>query len=312
MGLVGHVGCSSDSGTESSVDASTDRGIILPPDAQAPLCDLTKPFGEPVFIPSANVPGGESGSFSSDELTFYSQNNTANGFHLYSATRPSRDCSFTPPTLLKNVNNTTGAGDYDPFITYDGLELFFSSDRQINDASTWFDLYYATRTSTDDDFSAPTPVPNLNTSLLDRAPALSADKKTLYFNSTGYGDSKGGIYKSARSGPNFGAARHIDLGTTTGDSSPIPSPDELTLYFFSERGGSVGSGDIWMATRPTKDADFGPPTNKGAVATLNTTASEGPRSISPDGCRMYLVTDRPTPNNAGTGKYNMWVATRPN
>jgi hypothetical protein len=69
----------------------------------------------------------------------------------------------------------------------------------------------------------------------------------------------------------------INLGATVNstamDRAPAVSKDGLSLYFSSNRLGSVGmSEDIYVSQRETRDGEWGPPTNLGPI--INTTLSE--------------------------------------
>jgi hypothetical protein len=83
------------------------------------------------------------------------------------------------------------------------------------------------------------------------------------------------------------------------------SADGLELYFVSQsRPGGQGKWDIWVSTRQTKDADWGPPENLGP--TVNTSSSDWHASISADGLSLYIASERPGGYTAG----DMWVTTR--
>ncbi len=62
-----------------------------------------------------------------------------------------------------------------------------------------------------------------------------------------------------------------ELTTAYTDGCPMQSPDGLTLYFASNRPGSVGGLDIYVSNRASTDAAWGDPVNLTAV---NTTANE--------------------------------------
>jgi hypothetical protein len=85
----------------------------------------------------------------------------------------------------------------------------------------------------------------------------------------------------------------------------IISPDDLELYFMSNRGGGMGGYDIWVSTRPTPNDPWGPPVN--LDPTINTASLDCPAWISPDGLILFIITDRP----GGFGGYDTWMARRP-
>jgi hypothetical protein len=82
------------------------------------------------------------------------------------------------------------------------------------------------------------------------------------------------------------------------------SADGLTLYFNSNRPGGYGSSDIYMTTRATKGAPWGPAVNLGPK--VNGPASEAWPWISADGLELYLSSTRP----GGYGDWDFWVTKR--
>ena len=66
---------------------------------------------------------------------------------------------------------------------------------------------------------------------------------------------------SANAGFTFGTPTNLGPGinTTYGEEGPSISADGLSIYFQSSRPGGQGSWDIWVSTRQTKDAEWGPP-----------------------------------------------------
>ena len=82
------------------------------------------------------------------------------------------------------------------------------------------------------------------------------------------------------------------------------SIDGLELYFSSDRAGGYGGYDVWVATRPTTEDDWGSPTNLGP--TVNSSSDDECPDISVDGLSLYLTSNRP----GGHGAKDIWVATR--
>lgn len=91
------------------------------------------------------------------------------------------------------------------------------------------------------------------------------------------------------------------------DGSPTISADGLELYFHSTRAGGAGDADIWVATRATKDDEWGKPVNLGPV--VNSPASEVAPSISADGLSLYFC-DWGIPRPGGFGETDLWVTKR--
>jgi peptidoglycan-associated lipoprotein len=82
------------------------------------------------------------------------------------------------------------------------------------------------------------------------------------------------IYTTAREGSNWSEPVKLELG---GDSThvvghPALSSDELMIIFSADFDGSVGGKDLWVATRESASASFGPAKNLGEV--INTLGEE--------------------------------------
>lgn len=90
--------------------------------------------------------------------------------------------------------------------------------------------------------------------------------------------------------PTFENARHVaELGSAAHDWGPSVTPDGLTVFFSSNRGGDF---DIWTATRPARHLPFGAPV---AAEVLNTAGRENDPSISADGLAICFDSDRSPP-----------------
>jgi len=111
---------------------------------------------------------------------------------------------------------------------------------------------------------------------------------------------------SANAGFTFGTPTNLGPGinTTYGEEGSSISADGLSLYFQSDRPGGQGSWDLWVARRPTIDAEWGPPENLGP--TLNTPSIEGSPFISADDLSLYFASNHP----GGFGGFDLWVTTR--
>jgi Tol biopolymer transport system component len=102
----------------------------------------------------------------------------------------------------------------------------------------------------------------------------------------------------------------INLGATVNstamDRAPAVSKDGLSLYFSSNRLGSVGmSEDIYVSQRETRDGEWGPPTNLGPI--INTTLSEQVPALSRDGHLLFFASNRTL---GGFGGLDIWVSRR--
>jgi hypothetical protein len=274
------------------------------PNAEAgpPACNPASPFGTPVLVAGLESTATEGGlRLTPDETTGFFWSTRAGGpgtTNLYVATRTDRTAAFANVTLLSSIN--MAGNQYDPTVTADALTLAFGSDRASTDGT--YDLFLATRATTADDFGGVTPLSSLNTSSNDQQPFLLPDGSEIYFSSDRSGDSD--IYRAfTASGGGFGTPSAVTEINTAGiaDEHPVVSADDLTIFFSSTRAGGLGNIDVWTATRANTASPFGALTD---VQPVNTTSKDIPDWISPDGCRLYLHSDR------DGGSPHEYVATR--
>lgn len=209
---------------------------------------------------------------------------------------------FEPPVPLTELN--TERQEKSPCISDDGLELWFQSDRVEAFGVTYW-VYVARRTHTAAPFGEPERI------VVDAAnPDLSSDGLTLWIaRDTDLGEGVNidlfVMRRTSRDEP-FGAPEPVDeLNTPHKDGSSSITADELTVVFHSDRPGSVGTTDIWMATRASKDLPFDPPFLLPSVD-VNTAALDFTPSITPDGLTLYFASTR----EGGSGRSDIWVARR--
>lgn len=89
------------------------------------------------------------------------------------------------------------------------------------------------------------------------------------------------------------------------DHAAIMSKDEKTMYFTSNRTGSVaGSEDIWVSTRKTRNSPWGKPFPLGP--TINSPAMERVRSFADDDRILLFQSDR----TGGFGFTDIWAVYR--
>ena len=220
----------------------------------------------------------------------------------------------TPTNLGPTVNSSSDDGGTS--ISADGLTLFFASDRPGGYGS--FDLWVATRGTTEDDWGEPTNIgPTVNSSAGEGGPSISADGLSLFFSDVlwalslpprpgGYGD--GDLWVTTRETINDDWGPPVNLGppvnTSAFEGGTSISANGLELYFTSNRAGGSGAWDLWVTTRATIDDPWVTPVNLGP--TVNSSADELCPSISSDGLALYFHSDRP----GGYGERDLWVTTR--
>lgn len=281
--------------------SGTDGTVVVPPPSDAgadvvtptdpPPCDVTKPFGPPVKL-STLATGGDEGAlhFLPDERTVFFSADRKDGKanDLWTATRTTITDSFTNLTRLTFASSASE--EKDPMVTTDGRTMFFTR----ND-----NLWMATRASTSDPFSQ-TELKSLNTAR-ELSPFYSEVAKVLYFSSN-----KDGTFRIVRSAYVLGGtpeapvhAGGLDL-TPGDDTTPVLSPDGLTIYFASARPGGKGKTDLWRATR---DSLIAPWANSTILSELSSASEDYVSWISPDDCRIYFHSNR-------EGSFHAYVSAR--
>jgi len=219
---------------------------------QATRTSVTGTFSTPVLLGPINTTNTEDRPVvTADNLSLYAHSNASGTVHIYVATRTSAAAQFGSLALVPGVNGTGNTVDADPWISADGLTMYFASTRDGT-----YDIFRSTRPSTITDFGAPAAVAELDSTSVDDAPVLSADGLEIFFasnraqGSTGRND----IWHATRAttADGFGAPAMLSelSGTTSEDFPTWVSADRCTLLITSDRAGGNGSYDIWIATRP--------------------------------------------------------------
>jgi hypothetical protein len=246
-------------------------------------------------------------SMESDHLTMW----FSGGGAIWFATRGSTDVPFTGRTQAGRVINDGRSWDSSPGISSNGLELAFQSGRGSPGGNANIDLFLARRATITSPFETPVRMPpGVNSEQSEGGPDFSADGLTLLFDSRrpgGFGNLD--LYQTVRPDLNSEFGPPVSLGSLinsrSDDRSPCLSSDGTALLFDSDRQDGSGSYDIYLATRPTPDASFGPPVSLGSM--VNSADPEAAPCLSRDGQTLYFVSlGRP----GGVGKSDIWVSRR--
>lgn len=116
---------------------------------------------------------------------------------------------------------------------------------------------------------------------------------------------------SQRGGPKFSEWAPVvhlppPINTEYDDQAAVLSKDEKTMYFSSNRPGSInGSRDIWVATRKTRNSPWREPVHLGPV--INSPGTELVRSLTSDGRVLLFQSDRA---GGGFGLADIWAIAR--
>jgi len=277
-------------------------GFLVGIGVPAAHADFT--FGEPVNI-QAEFPFLDPANdwifcFSADELEVYI---TLSGMQpngdLAVSKRASVEDEWGPPENLGPLVNSE-SWDGMPFISADGLELYFQSQRPGGYSVQ--DLYVtrrATRTSPWEAAVNLGPKVNGSSDDINMVPSVSADGLVLYYLSTrpgGYGGAD--FYVCTRASRNDPWGDPVNVGPAVnspgGESAASFSPDGLLMFFGSDRPGGFGQwGDGYMTRRASLSDPWQPAVNLGPV--VNRTSFNWPFMSAGDGSALYILCD---PNDA--------------
>jgi len=84
----------------------------------------------------------------------------------------------------------------------------------------------------------------------------------------------------------------------------------LTMYFTSDRPGSLGGDDLWFATRESVDSPWQEPQNMGAP--INTAYTDSLPFLSPNEHVLYFYSTRPAGSCGAPGPGDIWMSRRRN
>ncbi len=190
----------------------------------------------------------------------------------------------------RNVGDVINSrfSDYNPVVSADGKSMAFMRKLQF------FDAVFFSR-KVDGKWTNPE---NLTFQLGEDEDlyvcSLSADGTEMYLYKMDNYD--GNICVSTYDGQSWSKIKRLNdnINTKYWESHASISHDGLTLYFTSNRKGGYGDLDIYVSTRDSIGAEWGPPQNLGP--TINTPYNEDTPFISDDGSTLYF---------SSYGHYNM-------
>ena len=286
-------------------------------DAQK-FSDWSTPINLGPTVNTASLDAGP--AISKDGLTLYFSSDRIGGFgsqDIWIAQRPTVDSPWgTPQNLGPAVN--TAALEQVPALSRDEHWLFFNSDRAGGCGGV--DIWASFRVNTHDDFGWQPPVNlgpgdqcgvGVNSAFFDGGVSYfendDGSAPLLFFGSARPGGPGAiDIYASAQQADgSFGPASLVaELSSPQSDQRPVPRFDGLELFLFSDRVGTLGGFDVWVATRETIADAWSVPVNLGP--TVNTTSDERQAYLSSDRETLFLVSNRP----GGSGGFDLYASKR--
>lgn len=182
--------------------------------------------------------------------------------------------------------------DQNPFITYDGQALLFSSDRDGGYGVA--DIYIAYKHG--NTWTTPANLgPVINKDYSQSMPSLSMDNKELFFTRipVDYDNrilkkEQIQIYYSRMENNQWTTPRQLTtpVNQLTMDCAPRIMPDNRTLVFSSARDGGAGGFDLWTVKRKNRDDPWESLTN---LTNINTPMNESFFAFNITGDRLYLA-----------------------
>jgi hypothetical protein len=169
-----------------ATDRNTPNGHIW----HATRANRADPWGAPAPVPELV---GDDADFApavdaTETIMFFSSNRTSSaGYDIYASTRASAADAWSAPSPVPGINSAFD--EYDPFVAQGGLVVFFTSMR-----SGQGDIFWATRPSTREPFTAPVPLADIDSAVYDSDSTLSPDLTYMMFSSTRSGNAE--IYET--------------------------------------------------------------------------------------------------------------------
>ena len=269
-------------------------------------------FGEPINLgPTVNSSAADHNpSISADGLELYFSSYRPGGSgdtDLWVTTRETTDDPWGEAVNLGPTINSSG-NDGGPSISPDGCTLVFNSSRSGGYGS--LDIWVTRRATRSDDWGPPLNLgPPVNSSAQEISPNISFDGLHLFFSDYTGGFRPGGfgqrdLWTSSRQTVTDPWEIPVNLGSTVNssahDQTPSISADGLMLFIASNRSGGLGTLDIWVSTRTTKEDPWTVPVNLGAK--VNSSSFDVGPCISVDGRTLFFHSDR----SGGYGILDIW------
>ena len=205
---------------------------------------------------------------------------------------------FSPVSVGEGVN--TEVNEYLPAMTADGKTMIFT--RRVGSYEFLFES-----TMINGQWSKARPIEAINQHMEAGAHSISADGKLIVFTSCGRNDGYGScdLYYSRRKNDSWTAPRNLgpSVNSAAWDSQPCLADNGRTIYFSSNRKGTIGKKDLWI-TRRGPDHRWTKPKNLGTD--INTTGDEQSPFIHFDASTLYFTSN----NHLGMGDYDIYKISR--
>lgn len=146
--------------------------------------------------------------------------------------------------------------DLEPFLSKDGLSLYFSSNRPLTETDVQpkdFDIWYVERETLDAEWGDPVNLgPPVNTSHNEFYPSLAANKNLYFTSDMNASKTKDDILFSAWTASGYAEPKILSeaINSAGHEFNAYISPEENYIIFTSyNRKGGFGSGDLYLSFR---------------------------------------------------------------
>jgi Tol biopolymer transport system component len=276
-----------DAGIDAARDAGSDGGTDAGPEI----------FATPSPVSELNTASSESdASLTEDELEIFFASDRSGNAEIWTARRTSPIDPWGEASLVAELADPET--ETDPEISPDGLHLFFSSFRGGNN-----DVWESSRATRSSAWSAPVAIAELSSVEQECCVAISDDGLRVVLASNRLAAAETNLYAASReslASPWGAPVLLTELNTERDESNPYWAAGERRLYFDSNRTGSMGLRDIFVAARPSIADPFG---EAASIPEISSTADERDPWISRDERRIWFSSDR-------DGDYDIFVAER--
>jgi len=158
--------------------------------------------------------------------------------------------------------------DIEPFLSPDGLRLYFASNRPVtgNQVSAHYDIWYLHRAQLDSPWSAPIHLPGpVNTEANEFYPAVTANNNLYFTSDRDKAQRQDDIYISDWVDGQYQPVRALSDNINSPGyefNAYVAADESFLIYTVYGAEDGLGSGDLYISYRQA-DGDFGPRVNLG-------------------------------------------------
>jgi hypothetical protein len=177
-----------------------------------------------------------------------------------------------------------------PTLTEDELDIFFNSGSRA-DASLKNEIFTAHRATINEPFGPATRVQAVSSGSQEAHPAISGDGLLLFYSGQASGSGHLTLAFTTRAERSLEFEKPtVGVPSITGsnnDTRPFLTLDKSALYFASDRPGTLGAADIYVA----KSTGAGFQTASPLAPPINSPANESNAVLTADGRTLYFARD---------------------